>query len=170
MEDINRIMVVARSTKYCHKAVHYGVSLARKHGAELSILHVIHNPFGLEGWNLPLAYRPDLEEEFKRMCQTAKRDLDRIIAGEKANGLRIKELIVEGDPLKKIFEVVEQEKIDLIVMIAYQQWLLEHWLFGRELDEIVRKMPCSVLLVQKRIGVDELSAIHSAGETGLPRL
>ncbi|MBP1740950.1 MAG: usp-3, partial [Deltaproteobacteria bacterium] len=128
MEHINRILVVARSTKYCHKAVHYGVSLARKYGAELSILHVIHNPFGLAGWNLPLAYRPDLEEEYNRMCRAAKRDLDRLIADEKATGLPIKEL-----------------------------------------NEIVRKMPCSVLLVQKKIGVDELSAIHSAGETERPR-
>jgi hypothetical protein len=37
-------------------------------------------------------------------------------------------------------------------------------MFGRELDEIVRKMPCSVLLVEKKIGVDELSAFHSTGE------
>ena len=39
-------------------------------------------------------------------------------------------------------------------VLAYQQWLLEHWLFGRGLDEIVRKMPCSVLLVEKKIGAD----------------
>ena len=170
MEDINRILVVARSTKYCHKAVHYGVSLAKKYGAELSILHVIHNPFGLAGWNLPLAYRPDLEEEFNRMCRTAKQDLDRLIAGERAGGLPIKEMIVEGDPRKKLFEVVEREKIDLIIMIAYQQWLLEHWLFGRELDELIRKMPCSVFLVQKKIGADELSALHATGDAERSRL
>jgi universal stress protein A len=154
MEDINRILVVTRSTKYCQKAVHYGVSLAKRYGAELSILHVIHNPFGMEGWNLPLAYRPDLEEEYNRMFKTAKADLDRIIANEKATGMPIKELIVEGDPSKKLFEMVEQEKIDLLITLAYQQWLLEHWLFGRGIDEIVRKMPCSVLLVQKKIGTD----------------
>ena len=152
MEDINRILVVTRSTKYCQKAVHYGVSLARKYEAELSILHVIHNPFGLDGWSLPLAYRPDLEEEYNRMFTHAKADLDKIIAEEKATGLPINELIVKGDPTKKIFEVVEKEKIDLIVMLSYQQWRLEHWLFGRGLDEIVRRMPCSVLLIEKKIG------------------
>jgi universal stress protein A len=152
MEDINRILVVTRSTKYCQKAVHYGVSLARKYGAQLIILHAIHNPFGLEGWNLPLAYRPDLEREYGAMFKTAKVDLDRMIADEKAAGLPIKELVVEGDPRKKLFEVVKKEKIDLIVMLSYQQWRLEHWLFGRGIDEIVRTMPCSVLLVQKKIG------------------
>jgi nucleotide-binding universal stress UspA family protein len=152
MEDINRILVVTRSTKYCQKAVHYAVSIARKYGAEIVILHVIHNPFGLEGWNLPLAYRPDLEEEYKKMFTSAKADLDGIIGAERATGLPIKELIVEGDPTKKIFETVKREKIDLIVMLSYQQWRLEHWLFGRGIDEVVRTMPCSVLLVEKKIG------------------
>ncbi len=154
MEDINRILVVSRSSKHCQKAVHYAVSLARKYGSEIIILHVIHNPFGLEGWNLPLVYRPELEEEYNKMFKNAKKDLDKCIADEKATGLSIKEMIVEGDPTKKIFEVVEQEKIDLLIMLSYPQWLLEHWLFGGGIDEIVRKMPCSVLLVQKRIGTD----------------
>lgn len=152
MEDIRRILVVAKSTRYCGKAVHYAVSLARKYSAEIVILHVIHNPFGLEGWNLPVAYRPEMDEEYTKIFRKAKQDLDSMIAREKATGLPIKELIVEGDPTGKIFEVVEEEKIDLLVMVAYQQGHLEHWFFGREIDEIVRRLPCSVLLVQKKIG------------------
>ncbi len=152
MEEIRRILVVARSTKYCGKAVHYAVSLARQFTAEIVILHVIHNPFGLKGWNLPLIYRPELEEEYKRMFKEAKADLDKIIAKEKATGLPIREIIVEGDPTEKIFEVVKEEKIDLLIMVAYQQWHVEHWLFGRGIDEVVRRMPCSVLLVHKKIG------------------
>jgi universal stress protein A len=158
MEDIRRILVVTRSTKYCQKAVHYAVSLSRKYGAEIVILHVIHNPFGLKGWNLPLPSLPELEKEYDDIFKNAKTDLDRIIAAEKATGLPIKELIVEGDPIKKIFQVVKEEKIDLIVMLAYEQWKIEHWLFGRGTDEIIRRIPCSVLLVQKKIG--ELDSHH----------
>ena len=54
MADIDRILVVSRMSKYCQKAVHYGVSLARKYNAELFVLHVEHNPFGTKGWNLPI--------------------------------------------------------------------------------------------------------------------
>jgi universal stress protein A len=152
MEDIERILVVTRSTKYCRKAVHYAVSLARKYNAEIFILHVIHNPFGLEGWNVPIISRKELQEEYEKMFKEAKADLDRMIEKEKADGLPIKELVVEGDPQKTIFNLVEKEKIDLIVMIAYEQGRIEHWLFGRGTDEIVRRMPCSVLLVEKKIG------------------
>ena len=79
MDDIKRILVLSRSTKYCQKAVRYGILLAKKHGAELSVLHAIHNPFGLEGWNVPLPSHTVLAEEYERMQQEARRDLDKMI-------------------------------------------------------------------------------------------
>jgi len=38
MEDIKRILVVAKFTRYCKKAVHHGISLARHYQAELHVL------------------------------------------------------------------------------------------------------------------------------------
>ena len=150
MDDIKRILVLSKSTKNCAKAVHYGVSLAKAYQAELYVMHIIHNPFGLKGLNLPLAFLPELEKEFSQMFSDAKADLDRIISHEKTTGLSIEEMVVEGDPTKKLFSFIEEENIDLLIMLAYEQWRLEHLFFGRELDEIVRRMPCSVLLVQKK--------------------
>lgn len=146
MAEIDRILVVSRSTKYCQKAVHYGVSLARKYNAELFVLHVEHNPFGTKGWSLPIV---SLEEDYKRLLREAKKDLDRIIAQEKTAGLPIRELIIVGEPTKEIIKVVEEENIDLLVLLAHEEWHLEHFLFGRTNRELARKMPCSILLVKK---------------------
>jgi nucleotide-binding universal stress UspA family protein len=148
MKDIKRILVVSRMTKYCREAVHYGVSLSEKYGAELYIIHVIHHPFGfdLSGWNLPI---PSLEEEYKKIIQEAKKELDKMISLEKKKGLSVKELIKEGKPTEEILKVVKEEKIDLIIMLAHEEGHLEHFLFGRSNDEIFRKMPCSILLVKK---------------------
>jgi universal stress protein A len=151
MRDINRILVVSKSTKNCQKAVHYGVSLAKNYGAKLYIIHIIHNPFGLRGWNLPLAFLPSLEEEYRKMIQDAKQDLDEIINSEKAKGMSIEDTVIEGEPRKEIFKFIEEKDIDLLVMSSYEQWHLEHLLFGREIHEIVRRMPCSVLLVQQKL-------------------
>jgi universal stress protein A len=151
MDDISRVLVVSKSTKNCQKAVHYGVSLAKSYGAKLYVIHLIHNPFGLKGWNLPLAFLPGLEEEYKRMIQDAKEALDRIINSERAKGMSIQDKVIEGEPRKEIFKFIEEKNIDLLVMSAYEQWHLEHLLFGREIDEIVRRMPCSVLLVQQKL-------------------
>lgn len=146
MADINRILVVSRMTKYCQEAVHYGVSLARQYQAELVVLHVEHNPFGIKGWNLPLV---SLEEDYQKLLQDAKKDLDRLIAQEVTAGLPIRELIRAGEPTREILQVIEDEKIDLLVLLAHEEWHLEHFLFGRSNRELVRKMPCSILLVKK---------------------
>jgi universal stress protein A len=145
MEDVKRILVVSRSTKNCSKAVHYGVSLARKYGAELHVVHVIHDPFSLEGWNLPI---PSLHEEYERLKEGAKEDMDRIIKKEKAEGLVVKESIREGKPVDEIMKVVEEENIDLLIMLAHKEGRLEHFLFGRTNEEIVRRIPCAIMLVK----------------------
>jgi universal stress protein A len=151
MEDINRILVLSQSTKQCKKAVHYGISLAKAYEAKLYVMHIIHNPFGLAGWNLPLISLTELDKDLKKMFQDARADLDRIIRQEETSGLSIEEIVVEADPLKEVFSFVEQEKIDLLVMVSHEEWRLEHFIFGREIHEIVRRMPCSVLLVQKSV-------------------
>jgi nucleotide-binding universal stress UspA family protein len=55
----------------------------------------------------------------------------------------------EGDPTEELFRAVKEEGIDLLIMLAHEEGHLEHFLFGRSNEEIIRKMPCSVLLVKK---------------------
>ena len=146
MEDVKRIMVVSRDTKYCRKAVKYGVALSRIYGAELYVIHVVHDPFIFGGWNLPM---PSLEEEYQKVLNEARKELHSVIDSEKKKGMTIKELIKEGDPTEVLLKAVKEEDIDLLIMLAHEEGHLEHFLFGRSNEDIVRKMPCSVLLVKK---------------------
>ena len=149
MEDIKRILVVSRMTQYCRKAVHYGVSLARKFGADLYVIHVVQDPFGYEGWNLPVF---SLEEEYQKIQRKTKAELDAIINSEIKGGMAVKELIKGGEPTEEILKVVEKENIDLIIMLAHEEGRLEHFLFGRSNEALIRKMPCSILMVKKEPG------------------
>jgi nucleotide-binding universal stress UspA family protein len=149
MEDVKRILVVSRDTKYDRKAVHYGFSLAKQYGAKLYVIHAIHNPFSLQGWNLPI---PSLAEEYKRLLHDTRNELAAMINSERKKGVEVEQLVKEGEPEKEIFETVEAEKIDLIIMLAHEEGHIEHFLFGRSNEEIIRKMPCSVLLVKKEPG------------------
>lgn len=145
MEDIKRILVVSRTTKHCRKAVHYGVSMSQKCGAELYVIHVVHDPFIFGKWNLPV---PSLEEEYKKTLDQARKELDMVIDQEKAKGVNIKELVMEGKPTEEILKAVKKEKIDLLIMLAHEEGRFEHFLFGRSNDEIFRKLPCSVLMIK----------------------
>jgi universal stress protein A len=145
MDNMKKILVLSRLTKHCKKAVNYGLFLAEKCDAELYILHVIHNPFGLEGWNLPTS---TLEEEYSKVQKQAKADLDKLVAANKPEGVQVQIILREGDPNEELFEIIEQNNIDLLIFTGHSEWRLEHFILGKSNDEIIRKLPCSVLMVK----------------------
>ncbi|HEX8948495.1 MAG TPA: universal stress protein [Dissulfurispiraceae bacterium] len=151
MEKVRRILCVCRMPETCQKTVEYGASLSRKFGAELYVMHVIHNPFGLEGWNLPVP-RGFIEEEYKKLLDDTKRSLDELIRTQKEKGLEIKEIIREGNPTNEVLKVADREHIDLLIMSGHQEGRLEHFLFGHSNEELLRKMPCSILMVKNEPG------------------
>jgi len=149
MNDVKRIMAVASDIKHSRGVVRYGVSLAKKYHAELVVLHVEHDPFGENGWNLPFL---SVEEEYKELLKEAKKSLTKVVRAEATGGFPVKELIRQGEPIGVIRKVVEEEKIDLLLMPAHEETRLEHFLFGRINDAIIRRLPCSVLLVKQEAG------------------
>ena len=65
-------------------------------------------------------------------------------------GLPIKILIKDGRPIDEIMQTVKEEGIDLIVLLAHEEGRLEHLLFlDTNNDAILRRMPCSILLVKR---------------------
>ncbi|MDD5243277.1 MAG: universal stress protein [Syntrophorhabdaceae bacterium] len=148
MEDVKRILVINRSTEDCKKAVHYGISLARTCGAQLSVLHTMYDPFGLKGGVLYIPYLKGLEDEYRAMVQKVKSDLAAIIQKERAEGMAIKEMTEDVEPVHEIVKIVETEKIDLLIMAAHNETRIEHIVYGRINHEIVRRLPCSVFLVK----------------------
>lgn len=145
METFNSILVVSRSTQRCIKVLRTGIALARKFDARLNVLHIIHDPFSLNGWNLPV---PSLADEYQSMVAKARTELDRLVKAEKAEGLVINEWVKDGNPVDAIQEAVESEKIDLILMLAHREGRLEHFLFGKTNDAVIRRLPATLMLVE----------------------
>ncbi len=145
MEEFKRILVVSRMTRDCRKAVRLGISLAQQYGAALSVLHVVENPFK-KGWNLPtIAY----EEEYRRELGRIESELKGIISQEREKGMAIREIVAEGDPKEEIMKAIRNENSDLVILLAHEEGRLEHFLYGRGTDSIIREMPCSILLVRE---------------------
>ena len=145
MEDIRRILAVSWMTQYCQRTVHYAVSLAAKYGAELFVIHVI-DTLWLQDWNLPTMSQDESRGKEMEKIQT---ELDNIIDGEIKGGVKIKTIIKEGDPVEEILKVIGEEKIDLVIMRTHEEGRIERLLVGGSNDALIRKMPCSVLLVKK---------------------
>jgi universal stress protein A len=153
MGEIKRILAMCGITKCCQEVVDYSISMARNNKAELIFIHIVHNPFGLEGWNLPMM---SLEEDYLNLLAETKEDLERIVAEEKRNGLLVRGIIREGRPTDEILKTIKEEKIDLLIMHAHEETRmerlesrLENFLFGASKEEIIKKMPCSILLLKR---------------------
>jgi len=145
MDNLKRVLVVCRLTGSCGPVVRAAADQARTFGAELYVAHIIHDPFGIEGWNLPL---PSLEKDLRRLLEKTRKDMDQLVAEEKREGMAVKELIREGKPVEEIEKIVRDEKIDLLVLPAHEESRLEHFLFGKDNEDLIRRMPCSILLVK----------------------
>jgi len=146
MISYKRILVVSRMIQTCKVAIQYGVSLTHKYHAELYVIHSIYNPFGLKGWSVGTL---SLEKEYAKILLDTKEKLSDLVEAEKMAGVSITELVREGEPNEEILKVIKEKKIDLLVMLAHEEGRLEHLLFGRSNEELVRKMPCSIMLVKK---------------------
>jgi nucleotide-binding universal stress UspA family protein len=145
METFKNILVVSRSTRNCLKVLKTGISLARKYNAKLHLLHIIHDPFGLEGWNLPV---PSFEEEYKKMVADTREKLHKMVKEQEAEGLVVNESIEDSTPVDAIQRMVEKEKVDLILMLGHKEGRLEHFLFGKTNDAIIRSLPATLMLIK----------------------
>jgi nucleotide-binding universal stress UspA family protein len=149
MKSIKRILVVSRMNSYNLEAIRSGVSLARSCDAKLTVLHLTPNPVDLMPVTTPGPFREDDFTNYLNIQLEVKKQLDAAIKKELKEGFPIKEIVSDGEPVEEIGKVVASERIDLIIMLAHEEGRLEHALFGGENDAIIRKLPCSILLVKK---------------------
>lgn len=155
MKSFSRILVISRLIPYSRKAIALGVSLARRHDAELFVLHLVSHPVDMMALNAPGQFPDEEYKKYNDSLQEAKELLNTVIEQEKQDEGSIKELVSDRDSVEEIERVVSEEKIDLIIMSAHEEGRIEHALFGGENDTIVRRMPCSILLVKNEPGAVE---------------
>jgi len=130
-------------------ALAQAADLAEQSGAELLLITVVQPmPTVLPGDNtlmtglhpIPLFLREEAEERLKAMrerCCGAV--LDRTSAH-----------VALGVPFVEIVRFAREHQADLIVMGSHGRTGLEHLLIGSVAERVVRKAPCSVLVVRDK--------------------
>jgi universal stress protein A len=147
-----KILVPISFSASSEKALRRAVSLAEAFGGQLYVLNVyrqIPRIFDSPGGIL---YRRDLED----LRKEAIKDLDYFVAArlrELRNRLTIEEVEVvsDEDPVKAILRVAREKKVDLIVLGHHDETRLEHMLFGRNIDKIIRDAPCDVIVTKAEL-------------------
>jgi len=81
------------------------------------------------------------------LCGGADRAISEFNEVAKSGGALIKTRLEEGDIHKKIVEVAEEEKCDLIIMGSNKTNLLKKLLGKNVVEKVINHAPCPVLVV-----------------------
>jgi nucleotide-binding universal stress UspA family protein len=138
--------------RYCENALGFGILMANNYGSGLYVLHLMEDPFRrAQAWNLSVpAIIP--EEAYRKKVDEIRNDLDAIINAYNVNGIKVIKLIRKGAS-DVIMRVAKENNIDLIIMSAHEESRVEHFLFRSANEKIIRKLPCSLVLVKKEPAV-----------------
>ena len=138
MSKIRTILHPTDFSERSESAFHLASSLARDHGAQLIVLHVIPPPVShgeVVARQQPNGYR-------EQMCDW----LYRLQAP--ASGVDIDHRLTDGEPYAEILRVAEDDSCDLIVMGTHGRTGLGRLLMGSVAEQVLRRASCPVLTVK----------------------
>jgi universal stress protein A len=127
----------------CSKqAVACTYELAQTFDAKLLLLHVV------EPVDYPMRSYPHLVTTMLDYSERqAHLDLAQMLPKAQDVKVEVTRRVIVGPPYRKIVEVAEAEKVDLIVMATHGRTGLSHLVVGSVAERVVRTAPCPVLTI-----------------------
>lgn len=140
---MKRILVPTDFSAYANKALDYAVSLAKKSGAEIVLLHaceLIHNPF---------QDRKELIAEYNQSLQKGANDqleaLEKSI--EETENVPITTQLYDGGVIDSIMQTVSRNNIELIVMGTLGRTGLRNKILGSRTAEVLSESEVPMITI-----------------------
>ena len=144
MVKVNKILFPCDLTDNSSKVLPYVLSMAEKYDSQIYLLHVVQD---LQRWGNVFIPHSSTEVYQKEAMQGAEKAMNRVCEEQLKACPNFKRIIVSGDPVSKILETIVSEGIDLLVMGTHGRKGLEHAIFGSVAENVVKKSPVPVLIV-----------------------
>jgi nucleotide-binding universal stress UspA family protein len=142
MIDIKKILVPVDFSDPSKKAVNYGLSLALQYKARLLLTHIVPSSVGL------VTTYPSESFAFQTdQARYAKSTLPSLVPDEKREAVDLQTIVKVGVPKDEILAIVNDEKIDLVVMGTHGRNAFERLLLGSLTERMLRKIPVPILTV-----------------------
>jgi len=134
----NIVLIPTDFSEVCDNAVNHGIELARSLKYKVTILHVINKETKskLKKEDLDISYVEKRLQAYKKTY-------------ERASGVQVDTMHVEGSIFSVINEVATQIKANLMVLGTHGKKGLQH-LFGSFALKVVLESPVPVIVVQKK--------------------
>jgi nucleotide-binding universal stress UspA family protein len=145
MMEIRAILAPTDFSDFSKQVLKEALALAQTFDAKLLLLHVVEPPpYSVEGLG-PSSLEVNLLDDLERL---ANNELAGVLPEAQSTGVEVGRHVVVGTPYRKIVEVAEAERVDLIVMSTHGRTGLSHLVMGSVAERIVRTAPCPVLTMR----------------------
>ena len=144
MIKIKKILFPLDLTENSSKILPYVLSISEKYDSIIYLLHVVQD---LNRWGKLYVPHPSMDKFQKEAIEVAKKAMDRVCENELQSCPNFQKRVVSGDTVDEILKVVESEDIDLLIMGTHGRKGLEHTIFGSVADNVVKKSPVPVLVI-----------------------
>jgi nucleotide-binding universal stress UspA family protein len=131
-----RILVTTDFSDGTADALAYAFSVAQENESQISLLHVVQD------------VAADVSGKYREsLMQGVQKQLDDLVPPEATTWCDVKTEVETGVPYRIIVRVLEDEKIDLLIMNIHGKGMLDRALLGSTAERVVRVAPCPVMLI-----------------------
>lgn len=159
---MKKILVPTDFSKPAQIAVEVACDIAKKSGAELTLLHVIEEATGAS-FNVAgqINLEGNMEEKMFTMAliKKAKKQMETLLNSSVLDGVKVKSALRIGTPFHGMRTIITDSKVDLVVMGTAGHTKMEEMIIGTNTEKVVRHAKCPVLTVQKKPAKSEFKNI-----------
>ncbi|QGP93805.1 Putative universal stress protein [Neomoorella glycerini] len=137
----NKILVGYDGSPHARKALHVSLDLAKKYGAQITVVSVAHVPDFADTRDEVNGVLEDAKNFFSKALEEATN----LAARE---GLTLTTRVVPGHPADTLARLVEEEGYDLLVLGARGLSGIKRYLLGSVSEAVVRLASCPVLIIK----------------------
>ena len=131
-----RILVTTDFSEGTADALAYAFSVAQENESQITLLHVVHD------------VAADVSGKYREsLMQGVQKQLDDLVPVEATTWCDVNTNVEAGVPYRIILRVLEDQKIDLLVMNIHGKGMLDRALLGSTAERVVRVAPCPVMLI-----------------------
>jgi len=158
MIKIGKILVPTDFSNVSFAGIRYALSLAKDHGAEVFVCHVVSREIMRNrGWDdyqyigsgwVPSPQPVAIDELIGDITTDLARVLNDMLEPEQRKGVRIVPLVRIGKVVDEIVSAAKETQCDLIVMASRERSWLGRLVATSLTQQVVRLAPCPVLSIQ----------------------
>ena len=134
--QFRRILVTTDFSAGTADALSYAFSVAQENESRVTLLHVVHD------------VAVDVSGKYhESLLKGIQKQLDDLVPAEARNWCDVTARVETGMPYRIILRMLEDEKIDLLVMNIHGKGMLDRALLGSNAERVVRAASCPVMLI-----------------------